>query len=49
MSLDTEIIDYVMHTPNNSNPNVMRGILGKSGGSGGNDIAVFDVTLSKTP
>ncbi len=32
---NNEIIDYVMHTPSNSNPNVMRDILEKS--SGGDD------------
>ena len=30
---NNEIIDYVMQTPSNSNPNVMRGILEKNSGS----------------
>ena len=35
METTNEIIDYVMHTPHNSNPNVMRGILEKSDEGGG--------------
>ena len=33
---NNEIIDYVMHTPSNSNPNVMRGILNNSSNSSNN-------------
>ena len=35
-----EIIDYVMETPGNTNPNVLRGMLNNSGGSGSGVLIV---------
>lgn len=39
-----EIIDYVMENPNNTNPNVLRSMLGQNGGgsSGGNILIVTE-------
>ena len=48
---NNEIIDYVMHTPNNSNPNVMRGILEKSSGgnSGWKEVNFSDIDFTFNP
>ena len=42
----SEIIDYVMHTPHNSNPNVMRSILNNSSNSSNNSGgSTYDIIL----
>ncbi len=48
METTNEIIDYVIHTPHNSNPNVMRGILEKSDEGGGDDKDTFKPCLTIT-
>ena len=35
MATNDEIIGYVLNTPNNTNPNVLRDMLNEQGGSGG--------------
>ena len=42
-----EIIDYVMETPGNTNPNVLRGMLNNRGG-GGSDILFVNMTVEET-
>ena len=39
-----EIIDYVMETPGNTNPNVLRGMLNNRGG--GSDILLVNMIIA---
>ena len=51
MSSNEEIINYIMSTPENANPNVLRGMLGNSSSS--NDLTFAQLTIinnsSKVP
>ena len=42
-----EIIDYVMETPGNTNPNVLRGMLNNSGGGSSSDVLVANMTYDE--
>ena len=45
MATNDEIIGYVLNTPNNTNPNVLRDMLNEQGGSGGGaDFFVVNFT-----
>lgn len=47
-----DIINYTMENPNNTNPNVLRGLLenySEGGGSGNSDLMVLKITNADTP
>ena len=43
----TSVLDYIRHTPNNSNVNVVKGMLGNSDG-GNSDWSTAEVTINIT-
>lgn len=48
MATNDEIIGYVLNTPNNTNPNVLRDMLNEQGGSGGGvDFFVVNFTMNE--
>lgn len=44
--MSNKVIDYVMNSPQNTNPNVLKGLLESFAGGGGTDFSTAEVTIN---